>query len=130
MCGYYFSSIETVSLDQIIELGHISDKQCMTINKARRNKGVDEIDFPTCFEAGISWWKDAQSRTRNGKVKAHKEIHDWDPRANWFPNWQGRLALRRFESVRPRGICSYAPSRRSMFDFLVPTRWLGHEDMV
>ena len=54
------------------------------------------FDFLACFDAGISGWKDAKSSTRNDKVKPHREIPDWDPRANWFPNWQGRIALRRF----------------------------------
>ena len=120
-------------LDQSIEFGHISDADCIQINTARKNKGVEEIDFQACFDAGISWHKDAKSSTRNDRVKPHKEIQDWDPHASWFPNWQGRIALRRFDRAaynltRPRAAeCSifwFRLVKWAMQSWIDGTKWL------
>ena len=77
------------------------------INQSRRSRGVDEIDFDGCFEAGISWWKDAKSKTKNTKTKAHPQIRDWHPRVNWFPNASGTPTTTTLTSTHthPENVC-------------------------
>ena len=82
----------------------MSDTDVVDINNHRHNRGVDQIDFDTCFDADINWWKDGKSTAKHFLAKTHPEIDDCHRHVCvtvcWFSNGPGTPTMTILTSPR------------------------------